>query len=50
MEATNDKPTLCYIHRLAQGPDGSLLLLEPQTIHLAGDPDYRPGQLTRPAA
>jgi hypothetical protein len=50
MEATNDKPTLCYIHRLAPGPDGSLLLLEPQTIHLAGDPDYRPGQLTRPAA
>jgi hypothetical protein len=50
MEATNDKPTLCYLHRLAPGSDGSLLLLEPETIHLAGDPGYDPGRLSRPAA
>jgi hypothetical protein len=50
MEATNDKPTLCYLHRLAPGPEGSLLLLEPETIHLAGDPGYDPGRLSRPAA
>lgn len=50
MEATNDRPTLCYIHRLAPGPDGSLLLLKPETVHLAGDPAYDPPDLSRPAA
>jgi hypothetical protein len=42
MEVTNERPTLFYVHRLAPGEDGSLLLMEPETVRLAGDPSYRP--------
>jgi hypothetical protein len=38
MEATNDKPTCFYIHRLLARPHGTLSLLKPEKIMLEGDP------------
>jgi predicted MPP superfamily phosphohydrolase len=37
MEATNEQTTCFYIHRLAAGPDGRLLLLEPERMEIAGE-------------
>lgn len=37
MEATNDMPTAFYIHTLALGAGGKLLLLDPERVELAGE-------------
>jgi hypothetical protein len=37
MEATNDKPTLFYVHTLAAGPQGRLALLAPERIEIPGE-------------
>jgi predicted MPP superfamily phosphohydrolase len=37
MEATNDQATCFYIHRLAIGAEGGLLLLEPERVEIPGE-------------
>jgi hypothetical protein len=37
MEATNEQPTYFYIHRLAAGAEGRLLLLEPERVEIPGE-------------
>ena len=39
MEATNDKPTCFYIHRLIPGPAGTLRLLTPERVVMQGEID-----------
>jgi hypothetical protein len=42
MEATNEQATYFYIHRLAAGAEGRLLLLEPERVEIPGGEDEVP--------